>query len=66
MPYLATPYTDVTGGTHHAYNFYHSHVQICIKCILGMLTQRCAILRSAIPMNERSVGKTISLVLALA
>lgn len=64
-PYMATPYSNVSGGTEDAYNFYHSQLRIRIECTFGMLTHRWSILRSAIPMNV-TIRKTVALVLALA
>lgn len=64
-PYMATPYSAVSGGTKDSYNFYHSQLRIRFECTFGMLTHRWAILRSAIPMNV-TVQKTVALVLALA
>jgi hypothetical protein len=64
-PYMATPYTGVSGGTKDSYNFYHSQLRIRIECTFGMLTHRWAILRSAIPMNV-GIAKTVALVVALA
>jgi DDE superfamily endonuclease len=64
-PYMATPYTAVSGGTKDSYNFYHSQLRIRVECCFGILTHRWSILRSAIPMNV-SIKKTVSLVIALA
>ena len=64
-PYMATPYTGGAAGSVDAYNFYHSQLRIRVECAFGMLTERWAILRSAIPRNM-SVKKTIALVCALA
>ena len=63
-PYMAMPYSAVSGGSKDAYNFYHSQLRIRIECTFGMLTHRWAILRSAIPMNV-TVRKTVALVCAL-
>jgi len=63
-PYMATPYSAVSGGSKDSYNFYHSQVRIRIECTFGILTHRWAILRSAIPMSV-SVKKTVALVCAL-
>ena len=35
---MTTPYPVVSGGTKDAYNFYHSQLQIQIKCTFGILT----------------------------
>lgn len=64
-PYMATPYSAVSGGTKDAYNFYHSQLRIRIECTFGIWTHRWAILRSAIPMRV-SLKKTVALVCALA
>ncbi len=48
---MATPYANNSGSTKDLYNFYHSQLRIQIECTFGMLTHRCAILRSAIPMG---------------
>jgi hypothetical protein len=61
-PYMATPFAAVLGGTLDSYDFYHSQLQIRIKCTFGMLTHRWSILRSAIPMNV-SIRKTVALTL---
>jgi hypothetical protein len=60
-PYMATPCAAVYCGTKDAYNFYHSQLRIWIECTFGMLTHRWAILRSAIPMNNVTVQKTVAL-----
>eukprot|EP00977_Amphora_coffeiformis_P003887 scaffold770_cov76-Amphora_coffeaeformis.AAC.2 len=64
-PYMATPYTGSVAGEIDAYNYYHSQLRIRVECTFGMLTERWAILRSAIPRNL-SVHKTIGLVCTLA
>jgi hypothetical protein len=54
-PYMATPYyATVSGGTKGAYNFNHSQLRIRIECSFGILTDRWAILRSAIPDDKKS------------
>jgi hypothetical protein len=63
--YMATPYTGVSGGIKDLYNFYHSQLQICIECALGILTHQWAILKSAIPMNV-GIAKTVALVVVLS
>jgi hypothetical protein len=63
--FMATPYSAVTGGTRDAYNFYHSQVRIRIECAFGMLTNRWAILRKALPLNM-SIKRSVSFVIALA
>ena len=65
MPYMATPFSAVSGGSKYTYNFYHLQLQIRIECAFRKLTHRWAILRSARPMNV-AVHKTVALVLALA
>ena len=64
-PYMATPYSSVSGGSKDSYNFYHSQVRIRIECTFGILTHRWGMLRSAIPMGV-SLKKTVALVCALA
>ena len=64
-PYMATPFTGATAGSVDAYNFYHSQLRIRVECAFGMLTERWAILRTAIPRNT-PVRKTIAIVCALA
>jgi hypothetical protein len=64
-PYLATPYSAVSGGTKDSNNFYHSQLQIRMDCTFGIRTLRWAILRSPIPVNV-SIEKSIALVIALA
>ena len=59
--YMTTLFKAVCGGTHDAYNFYHSQLRINIECAFGMLVNRWAILRTPIPMNV-SIVKTTSLV----
>ena len=63
-PFLATPYPNVSGGYKDAYNFFHSQLRIRVECAFGMLVQRWAILRSAIPSGV-SLRKTTALVMAL-
>ncbi|KAL3784251.1 hypothetical protein ACHAWO_005028 [Cyclotella atomus] len=63
--YMVTPYPNTSGGPKDNYNFFHSQLRIRIECAFGMLVQRWGILRSAMPRNI-SIGKTITLVLALA
>jgi hypothetical protein len=66
--YMATPYINsgrLSSGSRDNYNFYHSQLRIGIECAFGMWTERWAILRSAMPKNQR-IHKTISLVNALA
>jgi hypothetical protein len=64
-PYMATPYSAVSGGTKDSYNFYHSQLRIRIECAFGIWTHRWAILRSPIPVNV-SIKKSVALVIALA
>lgn len=47
--YMATPFKAVKQGSKDAYNFYHSQVRINIECAFGMLVNRFAILRRAMP-----------------
>jgi hypothetical protein len=54
-----------SSGSRDNYNFYHSQLRIGIECAMGMWTERWAILRSAMPKNQR-IHKTISLVDVLA
>jgi hypothetical protein len=64
--YMATPFAGVMlDVAKDAYNFYHSQVRIRVECAFGMLTERWAILRRAMPCNI-TVKKTIALVCALA
>ena len=64
-PYMATPFTGATAGSVDAYRFYHSQLWIRVECVFGMLTERWAILRTAIPRNT-PVRKTIAIVCDLA
>lgn len=43
--YMVTPFANATGSK-DAYNFYHSQLQITVKCAFGMLVQRWSILWS--------------------
>jgi hypothetical protein len=63
-PFMATPYSGVSGGYKDSYNFYHSQLRINIECAFGWLVQRWSILRSAMPINV-SIAKTSALVVAL-
>ena len=63
-PFMATPFSGVSGGTKDAYNFYHSQVRIRVECAFGMLVHRWGLLRRAMPLNV-SLKKTIALVIAL-
>jgi DDE superfamily endonuclease len=64
-PFVATPYSNVSGGYKDAYNLFHSQVRIRVECAFGMFVHRWGILRSPIPCGI-SIRKTTSLVLALA
>jgi hypothetical protein len=63
--FMATPYSNVGGGTKDAYNFYHSQLRINIECAFGRFVHRWAILRAAIPLNI-TIAKTTAMVVALA
>ena len=64
-PFMATPYSGVSGGSKDAYNFYHSQLRINIECAFGRLVHRWSVLRSAIAANI-TISKTCALVVALA
>jgi hypothetical protein len=64
-PFMATPYSGISGGSKDAYNFYHSQLRINIECAFGRFVHRWAILRGAIPMNI-GIAKTTAMVLAMA
>ena len=62
--YMATPFKSVRSGTKDAYNFYHSQVRINIECAFGMLVNRWAILRRALPA-AMTMKKQTALVVTL-
>jgi hypothetical protein len=49
LPFVATPYPNVSGGYQDACNFFHSQLQIRVECAFGMFVQRWGVLRSALP-----------------
>jgi hypothetical protein len=63
--FMATPFSNVSGGSKDAYNFYHSQLRINIECAFGKFVHRWAILRAAIPMNI-TISKTSAMVVAMA
>jgi DDE superfamily endonuclease len=63
--YMATPYTNVAGGSKDNYNYYHSQLRIWVECCFGMLTQKWGILQTALPPNM-SIRRCVALVTALA
>jgi hypothetical protein len=63
--FMATPFSNVSGGSKDAYNFYHSQLRINIECTFGKFVHRWAILRAAVPMNI-TISKTSAMVVAMA
>lgn len=63
--YMAVPFHGQVSGDKDSYNFYHSQLRIRVECAFGMLTERWAILRSAMP-RRLPLRKVIMMVCALA
>ena len=73
--YMATPFPNVATSAkvdevsrqRDAYNFYHSQVRIKIECAFGMLINRWALLRTAIPATThiRKVARIVGCAMKL-
>ena len=51
-PYMATPFPAVGGSKYKDnYNFYHSHLRICIECDFGIIVIHWEILRKALSLH---------------
>jgi hypothetical protein len=64
-PFMATPFSNVSGGSKDAYNFHHSQLRINIECAFGRFVHRWSILRAPMPMNI-TVPKTMAIIIAMA
>ena len=62
--YMVTPYRNIRAGLKDDFNYFQSQVRIEIECAFGMLVQRWAILRKALP-SKMGVKKQIALTMAL-
>jgi hypothetical protein len=63
--YMASPYKQTKGGeAKDDYNFFHSQCRIRIECSFGILVQRWAMLRRALPARL-GIAKQTSLTMAL-
>ena len=63
--FMATPFSNISGGSKDAYNFYHSQLRINIECAFGRFVHRWSILRAPMPMNI-TVPKTTAIDIAMA